>query len=109
MICFKHLGFAKLLQVAFAFIGGIWQENILGRVKEKLEYVLIISPADICAGLHCIQFTTSHLSAGVNLKGEDLKTFSFSVLLKICRKTFFFFGLVSICKIKLLGMVTDST
>lgn len=80
---------------------------MLGCIKEKLECVVIISPADICAALHCIQFTTSHLSAGMNLRG--LKHFPFQYCFFFWRKTCFFFVLVSICNIKLLGVVTDST
>lgn len=58
-----------------------------------------------------MQVITSHCGsyAGMNHTGEYLKTFPFSVFLIICRKLFFVFGLVSICRIKLLGVVIAST
>lgn len=85
------------------------RNKYLVKVKITLECVLIVSPDDTCAALHCMQAITSHLREGMNHTGEYFKTFPFSVFLIICRKLFFVYGVVSICRIKLQRVVIDST
>ena len=97
MILFKHPGFAKLLQIATSSFWGICQQ-------QNLKCILIPCPSETCAALNVIYFTS--FKCKYHPQRIGLKTFSSSLLLLICRKTFFF-GLISICK--LLGMVIDMT
>lgn len=97
MILFKHPGFAKLLQIATSSFWGICQQ-------QNLKCILIPCPSETCAALNVIYFTS--FKSKYHPQRIGLKTFPSSLLLLICRKTFFF-GLISICK--LLGMVIDMT